>query len=59
MTWLRKACDYGHAAGLLVYWKEYGACRWHSVQTFDKRVRMTDGVLVNGVEWLALFAGGR
>jgi len=59
MTWLRKAWDYGHAAGLLVYWKEYGACRWHPVQTFDKRVRMADGVPVNGVEWLALFAGGR
>jgi hypothetical protein len=29
------------------------------VQTFDKRVRMADGVLVNGVEWLPLFAGGR
>ena len=55
MTWLRKAWDYGHAAGLLVYWKEYNECRWHPVQTFDKRVRMADGALINGVEWLPLF----
>jgi hypothetical protein len=26
---------------------------------FDKRVRMADGVLMNDVEWLYLFAGGR
>lgn len=55
MTWLRKAFDYGHAAGLLVYWKDYNECRWHAVQTFDKRVRMADGVPIIGVEWLALF----
>ena len=55
MTWLRKACDYGHGAGLLVYWKEYNECRWHPVQTFDKRVRMADGAPIIGVEWLALF----
>ena len=59
MAWLRKAHDYGHAAGLLVYWKDYDECRWHSVQMFDKRVRMADGVLMNDVEWLYLFAGGR
>jgi penicillin-binding protein-related factor A (putative recombinase) len=59
MTWLRKASDYGHTAGLLVYWKDYDECRWHSVQMFDKRVRMADGVLMNDVEWLYLFAGGR
>lgn len=59
MTWLRKAWDYGHAAGLLVYWKEYNECRWHPVQTLDKRVRMADGVPVDGVEWLAVFATGR
>jgi hypothetical protein len=29
------------------------------VQMFDKRVRMADGVLMNDVEWLYLFAGGR
>lgn len=55
MTWLRKVCDYGHGAGLLVYWKEYSECRWHPVQTFDKRVRMADGVPIIGVEWLAVF----
>lgn len=55
MAWLRKAWDYGHGAGLLVYWKDYDECRWHPVQTFDKRVRMADGVPIDGVEWLAVF----
>lgn len=56
LNWLRTSWGYGHYAGLLVYWKDYGEVRWHSVQTFDKRVRMADGVPVVGVEWMPLFS---
>lgn len=56
LNWLRKMCDYGHAAGLLVHWRDCNEVRWHSVQTFEKRVRMGDGVPLPGVEWLGLFA---
>lgn len=55
LNWLRKMHDYGNSAGLLVLWRDYNEARWHSVQTFDKRVRMEDGVPVPGVEWLSLF----
>lgn len=55
LNWLRKMHDYGNSAGLLVFWRDYNEARWHSVLTFDKRVRMEDGAPVLGVEWLSLF----
>lgn len=55
LNWLRKIHDYGNDAGLLVHWRDYNEVRWHSVQTFEKRVRLADGVPLPGVEWLGLF----
>lgn len=56
LNWLRKMYDYGNDAGLLVYWRDHNETRWHSVQTFGKRVRIEDGAPLPGVEWLWLFA---
>lgn len=53
--WLRTQADYGHIAGYLVYWSEYNLVTWHSISTIEKRVRMKDGIAVDGVKWLDLF----
>lgn len=52
VTWLQTMRGYGHGAGLLVWWKDQAHCRWHPVSSFEKRVRMRDGFLAVGVEWL-------
>jgi len=52
LDWLRTMADYGHAAGLLVWWADYGECRWHPIAGIDKRVRRPEGVGVRDVEWL-------
>lgn len=52
LNWLATMRAYGHLAGLLVWWKDQQQCRWHPVGSFAKRVRLQDGYLVVGVEWL-------
>lgn len=53
--WLRLQRIYGHIAGYLVYWSDHGLVTWHDIDTIEKRVRMKDGVAVDGVKWLDLF----
>lgn len=53
--WLRTQADYGHIAGYLVNWSDYNLVTWHSIGTIEKRVRMRDGLAVDGVKWLELF----
>lgn len=57
LEWLHTMARYGHAAGLLVYWKEHERVRWHPVASFDQRVRMADGLPVADVAWLPVVAG--
>lgn len=57
LAWLRAMARWGHPAGLLVYWKEYDQVCWHPVASFDKRVRLADGVPVAGVDWLPVVTG--
>lgn len=52
LTWLDTMQSYGHITGLLVWWKDYGECRWHPSDTFVKRVRLGDGILLEDVAWL-------
>ena len=34
-------------------WSDYDQARWHDVSTVDgKRVRMVDGILIDGAKWL-------
>lgn len=53
--WLRNQAAYGHTAGYLVYWSDYGEVRWHPIETIEKRVRLIEGTPVRDVEWLDLF----
>jgi hypothetical protein len=57
--WLRAMAAFGHGAGLLVWWSDYQECRWHPVESFEKRVRRIDGELCNSVEWLPVVEGKR
>lgn len=57
LDWLRTMAGYGHAAGLLVWWADYGECRWHPIAGIDKRVRRPEGVAVRDVDWLPTVAG--
>lgn len=52
--WLRTMHGYGHRAGYLVYWSDYGQVCWHDIAGIDKRVRMKDGVAVDSGRWLSL-----
>ena len=54
-AWLRTMHRLGHIAGLFVWWHQHDECRWHPVDTFDRRVRRNDGILVPGIEWLQIF----
>lgn len=55
VDWLRNQAAYGHTAGYLVYWSDYGEVRWHPIETIEKRVRLIEGTPVRDVEWLDLF----
>lgn len=52
LAWLDTMRSYGHITGLLVWWKDHGECRWHPSDTFAKRVRLADGILLEDVAWL-------
>lgn len=52
LAWLDTMRAYGHITGLLVWWKDHGECRWHPSDTFAKRVRLADGILLEDVSWL-------
>lgn len=52
LGWLRSVAPFVAAAGYLVRWTAADEVRWHDVDSVDgQRVRMADGVAVEGVRW--------
>lgn len=55
LAWLRSVAPFVAAAGYVVRWTDVDEVRWHDVATVDgQRVRMTDGVALNGCKWYDL-----
>jgi len=53
LHWLRDLAFLDNVGGYVVRWSDYDQARWHDVSTVDgKRVRMSDGILIDGAKWL-------
>jgi len=58
LHWMRDLVDLDNTAGFVVRWSDYEQVRWHDVSTvYGQRVRMADGVLLDGVKWLDAING--
>lgn len=59
LRFLRDAAVLGHRAGYVIEWCDHDTVQWHDIATVaGYRLRMADGIALNGVDWYILIAKG-